>query len=151
MFLQIEEIGDIRPAPAIDTLVIIAHYAHIAMLTGQRTHQLKLGRVGILIFINHHVTITRPALFKRLGMFLKKAQGQHQEIIKIHGVTGLKRGVVTAAQGLSHCQAILIAKYLPIRSGIFDSTQKRVQLTRISLHVLARDGSEYLFDYTQLL
>ncbi len=42
MFFQVEQVGDLRAAPAVDALVVVAHHAEVAMLQRQRVDELKL-------------------------------------------------------------------------------------------------------------
>ena len=71
ILLQIENIGNLRPAPAVDALVVIAHHAHIPVFLGEQMHQLVLGGVGVLILIHRHILIALPAFLQSVWMFLK--------------------------------------------------------------------------------
>ena len=76
MLLQIEQIGDLGATPSVDALVVIADDAKIAMALGESVHQFELSRVGVLIFIHHHVSIFSAARFEGLCMLAEQPQRQ---------------------------------------------------------------------------
>ena len=68
--LEIQNIADVRPAPAIDRLVLVAHHAHVAVHLGEQPHQLVLTAVGVLILVHHHVAQPPIPGFARRGVGL---------------------------------------------------------------------------------
>ena len=61
---KIQDIGDVRPPPAIDRLVVIAHYANLPVLLSQPLDELELGPVGILVLIHQHILETLAVILQ---------------------------------------------------------------------------------------
>ena len=70
MLFEIKQIGDLGPAPAVDALVIIADNAEVAMLLRQEVDEIKLRRVGVLVFVDHHVLEFPAAIFQNVRMLV---------------------------------------------------------------------------------
>ena len=68
MLFHVEQVGDLRAAPAVDALVVIADHAEVAMLLRQGVDELELRGIGVLIFVHHDVAIFGAAGFQRVGM-----------------------------------------------------------------------------------
>ena len=88
VLFKIQDIADIRAAPAIDGLIVVAHHAQVAAFTGNQAHQLILGVVGILIFIHMHILKAALIVFQHRRMLHKQLQGFDQQIVKIQRVGG---------------------------------------------------------------
>ena len=56
IFFKFENVLDVRAAPGIDALVLIADDADIVFFAGQHLHQLILRAVGVLVFVDEDVT-----------------------------------------------------------------------------------------------
>ena len=56
--LKIQDIVNIGPPEFIDRLVVISDHTKILVFFCQKAHQLKLYRVGILIFIHQYIPKT---------------------------------------------------------------------------------------------
>ena len=110
MLFQIEQVGDFRPAPAINALVIITHHAKVPVLPRQRVDQLKLRGIGVLIFVHHDVLIFGAAGLKRIRMFAKQPQRQQDQIIKIHRIAGVQRRFVAFAHMFREGAHALVAE-----------------------------------------
>ncbi len=91
---QIEQVGNLGPAPTVDALIVIAHHAEIAMSGRQEIDQLELRCVRILIFIDHDITIALPAGFEHFGMLFKELQDEQNQVVKINRVAGAQGRLV---------------------------------------------------------
>ena len=94
MFFQVEQVADFSTAPAVNTLVVVAHHAEIPVLGGEGMNELELCGVGVLIFVRHHVTIFGAARFEHVRMFVEQPQREQDEIVEVHGVAGVQGGFV---------------------------------------------------------
>ena len=56
--------------------------------------QLELGGIGVLVFIDHDVLKSLLARRQHLGMLLKKAEREQQQIIKINRIAGAQSAFV---------------------------------------------------------
>ena len=53
--LEVEHVGEIRSAPAVDRLVVVADHEQIAMLGRKRLDQPELRVIGVLVLVHQHV------------------------------------------------------------------------------------------------
>ena len=95
VLFKIQNVADIRAAPAIDGLVVIAHHAQVAAFAGNQAYQLILGVVGILIFIHMHILKAALIVFQHRRMLHKQLQGFDQQIVKIQRVGGAQALLIT--------------------------------------------------------
>ena len=72
--------------PAIDRLVSISDHADILKAGSQELDQLILGMVCILILVNMDVLVTLLVVGQDVRILIKKAQGQHNQVVKIHSL-----------------------------------------------------------------
>ena len=110
MLLHVEQIGDLRAAPAVDALVVVAHDAEVAVVGGQLADELELGGVGVLVFVHHHISILRAAGGQGVGMPGKKPQRQQDQVVEIHRVAGAQRGLVARADVLGQRGGVGVAE-----------------------------------------
>jgi hypothetical protein len=89
--LEIQNVLDVRAAPAINRLIFVAHHADIAVRFRQQPHQLVLAAVGVLILVDHHVA--EPPVIQRAGGFIviEQAHGLQQQIVEIERVGRVQR------------------------------------------------------------
>ena len=45
----------VRPAPAVDGLIVVADHAEVALLAREQAHQFVLRSVGVLILVHQYV------------------------------------------------------------------------------------------------
>src|SRR5690606_9029233 len=85
VFLEIENVLDVCSPESIDALGVIANHADVLIDGCQFPHDEVLGKVGILVLINHHILEFVLILMEHFGVFAEKHVGFEQQIIKIHG------------------------------------------------------------------
>ena len=89
--LEIQNIADVRSPPAIDRLVLVAHHADVAVAFREQPHQVVLGAVGVLVFVDHHVAQPPvPGLAGAL-VVLQQAHRFEQQIVEIQGIGRAQR------------------------------------------------------------
>ncbi len=76
----------IRTTPTIDRLVRISDHADILETRCQELNQLVLGMVGILILVDMDVLEFLLVIGQDLWILVKKAERQHDQIIKVNGL-----------------------------------------------------------------
>jgi len=54
---ELEDIAEISAAEGVDALAVVAHHHHVAAAAGQELYYPVLHRVGVLVFVDHDVTI----------------------------------------------------------------------------------------------
>ena len=90
VLLEIQNIADVRAAPAVDALVVVAHHAQVAAVFGDQLHQRVLGEVGILILVHMDVLKALPIAFQHGRMIGEQFQCAHQQIVEVQRVGGLE-------------------------------------------------------------
>ena len=86
VFLEIEDVLDIRLAPAIDRLVIIADDKNIIVFFRQKIDEQILRIIGVLILVHHDIAKHILIFPKHLRMLLKELHREADEIIEIERV-----------------------------------------------------------------
>ena len=151
VLLHVEQVGDLRAAPAVDALVIIADDAEVAMLAGQGLNELELGGVGVLVFIDHHVTVFGAAGFQRLGMLLEEPEREQDQIVEIHGIAGAQGGFVAGTDVLGHRADAGVAETRGPLAAIAKPAEQAEDRCRIGLFPFGGDLREDLLNGAQLL
>ena len=90
ILLEIQNIADVRAAPAVDALIVVAHHAQVAAVFGDELHQRVLGEVGILILVHMDVLKALPVAFQHRRMIGEQLQRAHQQIVKIQRIGALE-------------------------------------------------------------
>ena len=85
LLLEIENVLDVRAAPAVDGLVFVADHADVAVRTEQ-LHQLVLRAVGVLVLVDQQVTVLAVVALAYLGRGFEQTYGFEQKIVKIERV-----------------------------------------------------------------
>ena len=88
--LEIQDVHDIGTTEFVDRLVIVTdnaeivfHTAIVGRSTCQKTDQLKLCRVGILILVHQNVAETVPVIGENVSVLLEHLDRFADEIIKV--------------------------------------------------------------------
>ena len=85
--LEIQNVADVRAAPAVDGLILVAHHGDVAALFGEQPHQLILAAVGVLILVDHQEFVAAVQAFSRVGCIVgQQAHGFEQQIVEIQRV-----------------------------------------------------------------
>ena len=80
--LEIENVTDIRAAPAIDRLIVVPYDHNVAVRAAEQLDELKLGAVSILILVDEDELKTVAIASERLLVLAKDLDRQHQQIIE---------------------------------------------------------------------
>ena len=86
ILFKVQNILHIGSPPAIDRLVSISDHADILKAGSQEFDQLVLSMVGILILVYMDVLVTLLVVGQDIWILVKKPQGQHNQIVKVHGL-----------------------------------------------------------------
>ena len=68
-------VGDGRPAPAVDGLVVVGHHRDVVVPGGQELHHLELGVVGVLELVDQDVAEAALVAAQHVGPRAQEAQG----------------------------------------------------------------------------
>ena len=152
VFLQLQQIGRFRAAPAVNALIIVPHHAQIAVARGQLLDQLELGGVGVLIFIHHHVFESVTALLEDGGMLAEKLQGEQDQVVEIDRIAGAQGALITGADVLGEGGGIGIGKgrRRPL-AAVAVAAQQREHGGGVGLLRLVGNMAEDFFDGAELI
>ncbi len=96
VLLEIEDVEDVCAAPGVDALVIIAHYADVAMLQGQELTEHVLNVIGVLELIHHDVLPPFPIALQRLRRLIEQPHREGQQIVVVERVIELQPLLIEA-------------------------------------------------------
>ena len=94
-------------APAVNTLVIVAHggeaggilarrQAAIGLAAHQQLEHGVLGGIGVLVFVDQHMAHLRLPLGADLGVIAQQFQRQADQVVKVHALVGAQALLVAA-------------------------------------------------------
>ena len=83
ILLEIENVAEIRPAPAVDRLVRIAGDRQVRMVVRQRPDDRVLGQVRVLILIDQDVAIAVVEPGPQLGIVAQQRGDVQQQVVEI--------------------------------------------------------------------
>ena len=86
ILFKVQDVADVRPAPAVDALVVVPHHAQVPALLGQQPDKSILGGVGVLVFVHMDIVEALPVIIQNRRVIHKQLQGPKQQIVKIQGV-----------------------------------------------------------------
>ena len=84
--LEAQDVVHLRPAPAVDRLVVVAHAADVAVALGQQPQPQVLGHVGVLVLVDEYVAEPAVILGQHVRMLGEDGQGVEQEVAEVAGV-----------------------------------------------------------------
>ena len=94
VLLQQLQVLDVRAAPGIDRLIVVAHRGEGAAHARQQLEQAVLGAVGVLVLVDEQVAqLVLPAL-AHFGVLVEQAHGQRDEVVEIHRLVGAQGALV---------------------------------------------------------
>ena len=107
VLFKVQNVADIRAAPAVDRLIVVADDAEVAALLCQQAHEHILRVVGILILV--HVDIAELALIRlqHRRMRGKQLQRLDDQVVKVERVGALELLLVSRIHVLHHLAAVV--------------------------------------------
>ena len=88
ILFKVQDVADVRAAPAVNALVRVAHHAQVPLISRQKARKQVLGPVGILVLVNHDIAKTLLIFFPHLRELRQYLYRQHQQVVKVHGIVG---------------------------------------------------------------
>ena len=98
VLLEAQDVVDLRPAPAIDRLVVVANAADIAVALRQQPEPQVLRHVGVLVLVHQHVLELLLVLGKHVRIFLEQAQALEQQVAEVDGVQHLQPRLIVGIE-----------------------------------------------------
>ena len=86
ILLEAEDVVDLRPAPAVDRLVVVADAADVALLLRQQPQPEVLRDVGVLVFVDEDVAEALVIIGEHVGVRPHDPQRLEQQVAEVGGV-----------------------------------------------------------------
>ena len=86
ILLKVQDVADIRAAPAVNALVGVADDAQVAPLPREQPREQVLRAVCVLVFVDHDVRELVLVLFAHLRKLPQHFHGDQEQVIEVHGV-----------------------------------------------------------------
>jgi hypothetical protein len=83
--VEAQDLLDVRSPPAVDGLVVVAHHAHVAVRAPDLLHDLVLGMVRVLVFVDQDVAVLLPVVRADVFVLAQQADRLQQEVVEIQG------------------------------------------------------------------
>ena len=99
ILLEIENVADIRAAPAVDRLIFVAHHADVVVRLREQPHQLILAAVGVLILVDHDVAQAAVPGVARVLIVIEQAHAFEQQVVEIERIRLAQRLFVFLVNG----------------------------------------------------
>ena len=84
--LELQDVADVRAAPAVDRLVRVADDADVAVRLAQQLDDLVLRVVGVLELVDEDVREPRLVGGAHIVVGLQQVGRDHQQVVEVHGV-----------------------------------------------------------------
>ena len=91
--------GEIRAAPGVDALRVVADDRDVVMPRGQQVNQVALELVRVLVFVHEDELEAALVMFAHVGVLLQQLEPEREQVVEIHRVRrALALGVTLAAR-----------------------------------------------------
>lgn len=83
---EVQDVSDIGPAPSVDGLVRISGDVDIGVIERQAPNDHVLSQVGVLVFVDEHVTVFGVKIGAKVLVGSEDRRGVHEQIVEVDGV-----------------------------------------------------------------
>ena len=84
--LEVEDVAQVRAAPRVDRLVVVADHAQVAVAGGQRPDPQVLRPVRVLVLVDVEVAPALLVLGQDVGRLVEQPDGLEQEVVEVERV-----------------------------------------------------------------
>ncbi len=106
ILFKAQDIGHLRPAPAVDRLVIIADAGDVLALLREQPQPQILDRIGVLIFVDEDIFELLLIFLEHVAVLAEQRQAVQQQVAKVTGVERQKARLVYAVKMLAFAVGI---------------------------------------------
>ena len=94
-FRKFEDVLEIRAAPGVDALRVVAHDGDVVMPFGEQVNQVALELVRVLVFVHENELEPALVMFAHVGVLLQQPEPEREQVVEIHRVGRAFAGGVT--------------------------------------------------------
>ena len=87
-FGEIQDIGEVRSAPGVDALGVVAHNHDVLMTGGEEVDEIALKFICVLVFVHEDELETALILFANVLVVLQELEPEGEQVVEVHGVGG---------------------------------------------------------------
>ena len=91
VLLKVEDVPDVRAAPAVDRLVVVADDAEVVLLPRQQADELVLRGVGVLIFVHQNVLKPPLVILEHRRILGEQFQRPDEQVVEVQRVVAAQR------------------------------------------------------------
>ena len=88
--LEAQDVVDLRAAPAVDRLVVVADAADVLVPLREQPQPEILRDVGVLVFVDQHVAEAALEIGEHVGLLAEEPQAFEQQVAEVGGVQRLQ-------------------------------------------------------------
>ena len=96
--LEVEDVAQVRAAPRVDRLVVVADDRQVAVLRGERLDPQVLGAVRVLVLVDVEVAPALLVLGEDVGRLVEQADGLEQQVVEVERPGGLEALLVAGRE-----------------------------------------------------
>ena len=131
--LELQDVADVGPAPAVDRLVGVADHAHVAVGLAQQLDDLVLGVVGVLELVDQNVAEALLVGGPHVVEGLEQVGRHHQEVVEVERV-GRVQAVLVLRVDLGDALAEGVGPAARLLAERLEVDQLRLGLADDALH-----------------
>ena len=91
VLVEVEDVADVRPAPAVDRLIVVADDAEIAVAAREQLHELILRAVRVLVLVDEEIAELAAVLLQLTRILGEQPHRQDEQIVEVDGVGETER------------------------------------------------------------
>ncbi len=81
--LEVEDVAEVRPAPGVDRLVVVADHAQVVVRGGERPDDPVLGAVRVLVFVHVEIAPARLVAGEHLRLRLEEQDRPAEQVVEV--------------------------------------------------------------------
>ena len=155
ILFEAQDIGNLRTAPRVDRLVVVADAAQVVARMSEELEPFVLRRVGVLIFVDQNVAEAIAILGEDFGLGAEDHQHVQQQIAEVAGVEGFEprliRGVelgpAAGGEGFGFAGVDLVGS----PAAVLPAVDEAGKLARWPAFLVEVGGDDQLLHHPQLI
>ena len=114
--VEIKKVAEVRAAPGINALEVVAHHHEVAVGLDEHVHQFCLDGIGILVFVDQHILEFLLVKSTDALVFGEQPVRMEEQVVEIHGI-GFALSLLISGVHLEHLIDINLREFKPFRCG----------------------------------
>ncbi len=86
---KFEDVAEVRAAPRVDALRIVAHHHHVLVLRAEQIDEVALELVRVLVFVHENELEAALVTLAHVLVLLQELEPEREQIVEVHHVRGL--------------------------------------------------------------